>query len=125
MQRALKKVVAVLLAAGLIAGGPAFAHAPVQSPGGAATHESHAVPHYADLAIDPGTEECAQTAPSAPHNHDGLCDTCCTVCLGATLIPAVPASVWGPAVARDAFSTRDDILTAHFVLIEPGIPKPL
>jgi hypothetical protein len=32
--------------------------------------------------------------------------------------------VWALSVARDALSTREDILIARSVPIEPGIPKP-
>jgi hypothetical protein len=43
----------------------------------------------------------------------------------ASLIPAMPAVAWALIVARDSFSTRDDILVARAVPIEPGIPKRL
>ena len=125
MRRALKNVVAILLTVGLVVGGPAFAHPRMQAPAGAATHEIHAVQHYADLAIDPGADECAQASPGASHGHDGLCDRCCTACLSATVIPVVPASVWAPAVTHETFFTRIYILTAHIIPTEPGIPKSL
>ena len=125
MRRALKKTIAILLVAGLIVGGPAFAHTRMQAPAGAADHEIHAVQHYADLAVDTGTDECLQASPGANHGHDGLCDNCCTVCLGATVIPVIPVSVWAPAVAHETFFTRVYVLTAHVIPIEPGIPKSL
>src|SRR4051812_5153454 len=125
MRRALKKTVAILVAAGLIVGGPVFAHARTHASAEAAIHEIHAVEHYADLAIDPGADQCAKASPGASHAHDGLCDRCCTVCLGATLIPVVPASVWAPAITRESFFTRLYSLTAHIVPTEPDIPKPV
>jgi len=125
MRSALRKMVVLFLAVGLAVSGPISSHARMNTSAHATTHEDHAVPHYADLAIDPG-EECPHAAPGTAHNHDdGLCDKCCAACVGASLLPTVPVAVWGLTLARDTFLTRDDILIARSVPTEPGIPKPL
>ena len=126
MLRGLKKAAALLLMVGLILGGSPFSHARAHQSAAPASHEHHAVVHYADLAIDPATDECPQAAPSAPQQHDdGLCDKCCTACLGAALLPSAPTNLWAPVPTREAFSTRHAVLTAHVIPIEPGIPKRL
>lgn len=58
MGRALNKLFTFILAAGLVFSGPVCPHARASMSGGVAQHESAAVAHYADLAIDPGDEEC-------------------------------------------------------------------
>jgi hypothetical protein len=123
MWRALQKMVAVLVAVGLTVSGPISSHARMGISGHATAHEIHAVPHYADLAIDPGEDECPHALPGTTHD-DGLCNKCCAACLGASVIPTVPVAVWGPSVARNILSTHDVILIARSVPTEPGIPKP-
>jgi hypothetical protein len=122
MRRALQKMVALLLAVGLIVSGPISSQACMADH--VTSHENHAVQHYADLAIDPGEGECSHAAPGTTRD-DGLCNKCCAACVGASLIPTVPVAVWGLSVARDTLLTRDDILIARPVPTEPGIPKPI
>jgi len=126
MRRAPRKIVAFLVAVGLTVSGPFASHARTSTSDHATTHEVQAVSHYADLAIDPGQDECPRAPPGTPQSHDdGLCNKCCAACMVASLIPAVPTVAWALLVARDTFLTRDDILVARAVPIEPGIPKPL
>jgi hypothetical protein len=123
MRRALQKTLVFLLAVGLTVSGPIFSHARMDTSGHTTAHEIHAVPHYADLAIDPGEDECPNAVPGTTHD-DGPCNKCCAACLGASLIPIVPVAVWGPSAVQIILSTHDDILIARFVPTEPGIPKP-
>ena len=126
MRHVLQKTLVLLLAVGLIASGPFASHARVNPTDHSTSHEVQAVSHYADLAIDPGQDECPRAPPGTPQSHDdGLCNKCCAACMVASLIPAVPTVAWALLVARDTFLTRDDILVARAVPIEPGIPKPL
>jgi hypothetical protein len=117
---------ALLVAAGLALSGPFASHARAAASDHTKAHDVAAVSHYADLAIDPGEDECPQAASGAPQSHDdGLCSKCCAACMVASLIPAVPATAWALLAARDTFLTRDDILVARAVPTEPGIPKRL
>jgi len=125
MRRALQKMVAVLVAVGLTVIGPTSSYAHMDTSGHATAHEIYAVPHYADLAIDPGEDDCFHGVPGTPHAHDdSLCDKCCAACVGVSLIPIVPVAVRGLTLARDTFLMCDDILIARSVPTEPGIPKP-
>ena len=126
MRRTLQQIMALLVAIGLTVSGPFASHARMATSDHATAHEVPAVSHYADLAIEPGQDECPHAASGNPQNHDdGLCNKCCAACMVASLIPAVPTAVWALVVARDPFLTRDDILVARPVPIEPGIPKRL
>jgi hypothetical protein len=126
MRHILHRMVTLLVAAGLTASGPFASHARMTMSDHATAHEIQVVSHYADLAIEPGQDECPHAAAGAPQSHDdGLCNKCCSACMVASLIPAVPTAVWVLMAARDPFLTRDDILVARAVPIEPGIPKRL
>ena len=127
MRRAFQKMIAVFVAVGLTVSGPISSHARMSISAHATTHENQVVPHYADLAIDPGAADCPHALPGATHGHDdgGVCNKCCATCIGASLIPAVPVSVRGSSLARDTFLARDDTLIACPVLTDPGIPKRL
>ena len=128
MRQAVRKILVFVLSVGLAASAPALSHAQPGHSGAAASHASHAVQNYADLAIDPGQDECPHAASGTTQqqsNDDGLCNKCCAACMVASLIPAVPPTVWVPLVARDTFVTQVDILIARAVPTEPGIPKGL
>jgi hypothetical protein len=126
MRRALQKIVVLLLAVGLTASGPISSHACIDASSPRLAHKSHAVQTYGDLAIDPGENECPHAAPSTTHNHDdGACNKCCAACVGASLLPTVPAAALGLSVARDALTMRHDVIIARPVPTEPGIPKPI
>ena len=128
MREAARKILVFVLSVGLAASTPVLSHAQPGHSGAAASRASHAVQNYADLAIDPGQDECPHAASGTTQqqsNDDGLCNKCCAVCMVASLIPAVPTTVWVPLVARDRFVTQADILIAHAVPTEPGIPKRL
>lgn len=126
MRRGLRKLLVVLLAVGLTAGGATFSHARQNLSAGAAAHDVHAVMHYADLAIDPAADDCHHLPPGSTPAPDGsLCDKCCAACLGASLVPALPVIVCVPSLACDTLSMRQDILTARSVPTDPDIPKPV
>jgi hypothetical protein len=127
MGRALNKLFTFILAAGLVFSGPVCPHARAGMSGGAAQHESAAVPHYADLAIDPGDEECPHLAGAPAHtaDHDGICQKCCAACIGAVVTAAAPSVMGQELLARDLVLAPAEILIARAVPIDPGIPKPL
>jgi hypothetical protein len=126
MREAARKILVFVLSVGLAASTPVLSHAQRGHSGAAASHASHAVQNYADLAIDPGQDECPHAGTTQQQsNDDGLCNKCCAACMVASLIPAVPPTVWVPLVARDTFVTQADILIARIVPTEPGIPKRL
>jgi hypothetical protein len=126
MRRGAQKIMALLVAVGLAVSGPFASHARTATSGHATAHEVHAVSHYADLVIEPGQDDCPHAASGTPQSHDdGLCSKCCAACMVASLIPAVPTAAWALVVAPASFLTRDDILVARPVPIEPGIPKRL
>ena len=56
MRRALQKLLALVLAAGLVAGGPVCSHAHMNPCSSAASHETNDVSDYADLSIDPADD---------------------------------------------------------------------
>ena len=127
MGRALNKLLTFLLTAGLVFSGPVCPHARAGMSGGVAQHESAAVPHYADLAIDPGDEECPHLTSAHAHSadHDGLCQKCCAACIGAVVTAAAPSVIGQELLARDLVLAPAEILIARAVPIDPGIPKPL
>jgi hypothetical protein len=126
MRRSLQKIMALLVAVGLAVSGPFASHARIAPSDHASAHEVQAVSHYADLAIEPGQDECPHAASGTPQSHDdGFCNKCCAACMVVSLIPAVPTAAWALVIAPASFLTRDDILVARPVPIEPGIPKRL
>ena len=80
MRRALQRLLALVLAVGLVASVPVCSHAQTEPCGSAASHEANDVPTYADLSIDPGDNGSLQAEfpAGAPHHDDGLCKKCCT-----------------------------------------------
>jgi hypothetical protein len=126
MRQALRKILVLALSVGLAVSAPALSHARTVLSSVAASHESHDVESYADLAIEPGDDGCPHSASGPTHDQDeGLCKKCCAACLGASLIPTIPLAVWALSVARDTLLTRHDVLIARPVPTEPGIPKPI
>jgi hypothetical protein len=126
MRQALRKILVFALSVGLTASAPAFSHAQPGHSRVAASHESHGVQHYADLAIEPGDDGCPHDASGPAHQQDeGICKKCCAACLAASLIPTIPLAVRALSVARDTLLTRHDVLIARPVPTEPGIPKPI
>ena len=127
MRVAVQKLLALVLAAGLVASGPVCSHAQMERCGAAISHETKDVPIYADLNVDPADDGSlqAELAADGPHHDGGLCKKCCAACLGASLIPTIPLAVWALSVARDTLLTRHDVLIARPVPTEPGIPKPI
>src|SRR5262245_53378076 len=125
MRHALKTLLTFILTAGLVVSGPVCSHARADVSGGKPQHESIAVPHYADLAIDPGDEECRHLsgAPAHTANHDGLCQKCCTACIGAGVTTAAPSVIGQEQLARDLVLAPAETLIARAVPIDPGIPK--
>ena len=125
MRPALRKILVLVLSAGLTVSAPALSHARTGLSSVAASHKSHDLQSYADLAIEPG-DGCPHSASGPTHDQDeGLCKKCCAACLGASLIPTIPLAVWALSVARDTLLTRHDVLIARPVPTEPGIPKPI
>jgi hypothetical protein len=126
MRHTLQTVLVLLVAIGLTVSGPFAPHARMTTSDHATAHEVQAISHYADLAVDPGQDDCSHAASATPQSHDdGPCNKCCAACMVASLIPTVPTAAWSLLVARDAFLTRDDILIARSIPTEPGIPKRL
>jgi hypothetical protein len=124
MRRALQKLLALVLAAGLMAGGPVCSHAQMAPCGSAASHETHAVSHYADLSVDPKDGNSADAQLPSHHHDDGLCKKCCATCIGANL-PAPTVTPVTLTVSAQMALALDDNLVARAVPTEPGIPKPL
>jgi hypothetical protein len=124
MRRALQKFLALLLTAGLVAGGPVCAHAQMNPCGSATSHETHAVSHYADLSIDPEDVGSADAQLPSHHHDDGLCKKCCATCVGANL-PTSTVSLATLTISARMVLALDDDLVARTVPTEPGIPKPL
>jgi hypothetical protein len=127
MRRALQRLLALVLAVGLVASVPVCSHAQTEPCGSAASHEANDVPTYADLSIDPGDNGSLQGEfpAGAPHNDDGLCKKCCTTCVGANLPSATPTALVTMTASQQMALTLDDNLVAGPLSTEPGIPKPL
>jgi hypothetical protein len=127
MRRALQRLLALVLAVGLVASVPVCSHAQTEPCGSAASHEANDVPTYADLSIDPGDNGSLQGEfpAGAPHNDDGLCKKCCTTCVGANLPSATPTVLVTMTANQQMAMTLDDNLVARPLSTEPGIPKPL
>jgi hypothetical protein len=126
MRRALHKILTFVLATGLAVGGPICSHAQMGTSAAATLHETHAVPHYADLSIDPEEDGCSHASSGTSHSHDdGLCKKCCAACVGASLVPTAPIALTKLSASCELMLTLDDNLVARAVPTEPGIPKPL
>ena len=126
MRLALQKLLALVLAAGLLIGGPAYAHAQVEPCHSTASYGANETTNYADLRIDPADDASLQSEGPAgiPHHDDGLCKTCCTTCIGANL-PATTLVLMTLAAVGQMTPALDDTLAARAVPTEPGIPRPL
>jgi hypothetical protein len=125
MRSALQKLLALALAAGLVASGPVCSHAQMEPCSAAISHETHDVPIYADLNVDPADDGSLQVVPAkGPHHDGGLCKKCCTICVGANL-PATMLALMTQSAGDQMTLTLDDNLVARPVSTEPGIPKPL
>ena len=124
MRRALQKLLALVLTAGLMAGGPVCAHAQMNPCGSATSYETHAVSHYADLSIDPEDGSSADAQLPSHHHDDGLCKKCCATCVSANL-PTSMVSLATLTISARMVLALDDDLVARTVPTEPGIPKPL
>jgi hypothetical protein len=128
MRSALKKLLALALAAGLVASGPVCSHAQMEHPCvSTASHETPDVPIYGNLSVDPADDGSLQTElPAAgPHHDGGLCKKCCTTCVSASLPSTTPAAPVAMTASQQMALTLDDNLVARPVSTEPGIPKPL
>ena len=127
MRGVLNKLLTFVLAAGLIVAGPACPHAQMDPCGSAASHETNAVQHYADLNVDPADETSSdETTSAAAHHHDDdLCKKCCSACVGASLMPAAPLAVVTLTASQQVAQVLSVSLAARSVPTEPGIPKSL
>ena len=126
VRRALQKLLALVLAVGLAAGGPVCSSAQMNPCGSAGSHETLDVPIYADLSVDPADEDSLQAQPmgGVAHHEGGFCQKCCAACLGANLPPAAPVALAIPSASQQMALTLDGNLVARAVPTEPGIPKP-
>ena len=122
-----RKLLAFVLAIGLIVAGPACSHAQMDPCGSTASHETQAVQHYADLNIDPDDGVSSeQTMPvAADHHQDGLCKKCCATCGSSSLLPAAPVAIVLLTASQQMAQAPFIGLAAYLVPIDPGIPKAL
>ena len=126
MRRPPQRLLALVLAAGLVAGGPVCSHAQTEPCGSAVSHKANDVPTYADLSIDPIDDGSLQAElPAGVPHHDDLCKKCCATCVGANLPSAIMAPLVTITASQQMALTLDDNLVARPVSTEPGIPKPL
>jgi hypothetical protein len=126
VRQALRKILVFALSVGLAASAPALSHAQPGHSSAAASHASHDVQKYADLAIEPGDDGGPQSASRPVHDHnDGVCKKCCAACLGASLLPSPPVAVPIMSEPGKLVVRCDHKLVAHDIPTEPGIPKPL
>jgi hypothetical protein len=125
MRRAVQKLLALALAAGLVTGGPVCSHAQMKPCSSTLAHETKDVPIYADLNVDPADDGSlpAELPAEGPHHDSGLCKKCCAICIGANL-PTATLALVTPASGQ-ATLEFDDNLVARPVSTDPGIPKPL
>ena len=126
MRVAVQKLLALVLAAGLVASGPVCSHAQMERCGAAISHETKDVPIYADLNVDPADDGSlqAELAADGPHHDGGLCKKCCAICIGANL-PATTLALMTLSASGLIMLAFDDNLVARLVSTDPGIPKPL
>ena len=130
MRLLLRKLSIFIIAAGLaLSGVTTHAGAAMMFKDGAASlHEVHQVQNYADLAIEPGEQDCPHMAADTPMKHqtdDGLCKKCCAAYTSASLIPTSPFPILILSEKRETYSMSFSTLVAHRVPTDPGIPKPL
>lgn len=126
MRQALRKVLVLALSVGLAVSAPSLSHARTGLSSVAASHESHDLQSYADLAIEPGDDGCPHSASGPTHDQDeGFCKKCCAACLGASLLPNSPVAVRILTKTSELVVQRNAMLVARVIPAEPGIPKPL
>ena len=126
MRGVLQKLLAFVLAIGLIIAGPACPHAQVYPCGSSVSHDANVVQNYADLNVDPGDEASSdEIAPAAHHHNDDLCKKCCSACVGASLLPVVPLAEATRTASQQIAQVLSASLAARSVPTEPGIPKSL
>ena len=126
MRDAVRKLLVLALAAGLVASGPVCSHAQMAPCSVAISHETKDVPIYADLNVEPADDGSLQAELPAegPHHDDGLCNKCCAICIGANL-PVTALALMTLSASGQMALEIDDNLVARPVSTEPGIPKPL
>jgi hypothetical protein len=131
MRLFLRKIAVLIVAAGLIlSGATSHAHATMAagSTGAAAAHQAHQVENYADLAIEPGDEDCLRasgdTSTPQPQN-DSPCMKCCAACTSVSLMAIEATPVLILSHVREIYPATRAALVAETVATEPGIPKPL
>ena len=131
MRLLFRKLTIFVVAAGLALSG-ATSHAGatmmLDGAGTPSMHEMHQVQHYADLAIEPGEQDCPHMAADIPMKHqtdDGLCKKCCAACTSVSLIPTSPFPILILSEKRETYSVSFTTLVAHRVPTDTGIPKPL
>ena len=129
MRLLLRKIAVLLIATGLVLSGvTSHAHAsmPAVGAGTAVAHESHQIETYADLAIEPGDQDCLHASGDAPQpQNDSSCNKCCAACTSVSLmaIDAGPAMILSQA--RATYAITRAALVAQTVATDPGIPKSL
>ena len=129
MRLLLRKIAVLLIATGLILSGvTSHAHAAMGATGAGAAvaHESHQVETYADLAIEPGDQDCLHASGDAPQpQNDSSCKKCCAACTSVSLMAIDAAPVVILSQARGTYSIARAALVAQTVATDPGIPKSL
>ena len=129
MRLLLRKIAVLLIATGLILSGvTSHAHAAMGATGAGAAvaHESHQVETYADLAIEPGDQDCLHASDEAPQpQNDSPCKKCCAACTSVSLMTIEAAPVTILSQTRETYAMTPIALVAHAVPTDPGIPKPL
>ena len=125
MRGILHKLLAFVLAAGLIVAGPACSHAQMDPCGSPTSDDGHSVQQYANLNVDPGDEASPdETASGVAHYYDdGICKKCCATCVGASLVPTAPLAKLTLTASQQMAQVLTIRLAARAVPIEPGIPK--
>ena len=125
MQLLLRKIAVLLIATGLILSGvTSHAHASMGA-GAAVAHESHQVETYADLAIEPGDQDCLHASDETPQPQNSPCKKCCAACTSVSLMAIEAAPVTMLSQTRATYSIARAALVAQTVATDPGIPKPL
>jgi hypothetical protein len=94
--------------------------------GTAVAHETHQVETYANLAIEPGDQDCLHASGDAPQpQNDSSCKKCCAVCTTVSLIPNAPFPILELSQKRETYAITRAALVAQTVATDPGIPKSL